>query len=106
MPVPKKVKIFTIEQQFPCGPNASCCSLVGPSEKEVMALKSAIEKLDLVVEVYDIQKIKDPQDHPEVFKMFRSFGSGSAPIITLEEAIVCVGNSDINETLSAIKDKL
>ena len=45
----KEVKIFTMEQQFPCGPKSSCCGPIGQSEQEVTSLKTAIEKLDLEV---------------------------------------------------------
>ena len=102
----KEVKIFTMEQQFPCGPKSSCCGPVGQSEQEVMSLKNAIEELGLGVEVYDIQKFKNPQQHPKVFRMLSSFGPGAIPIITVGEEVACVGKSNINATLSAIKEKL
>ena len=35
MTIQKKVKIFTVEQQFPCGQNASCCGPTGQSEQEI-----------------------------------------------------------------------
>jgi hypothetical protein len=102
----KKVKIFTMEQEFPCGPKSSCCGPVGQSEQEVMALKKSIEDLGLEVDVYDIKKFENLQQHPEALRMFRSFGPGAVPIITVGEEVACVGKSDINETLSAIKEKL
>ncbi|MCM8763199.1 MAG: hypothetical protein NC829_02370 [Candidatus Omnitrophica bacterium] len=102
----KVVKIFTLEQQFPCGPQSSCCGPIGQSEKEVMALKNAIEKLGCAVEVYDIQRIKNLQEHPHIFKLFRTFGPQAIPVVTVAEEVACMGQSDIDETISAIKSKL
>lgn len=103
----KEVKIFTMEQQFPCGPQASCCGPVGQSEQEVMSLKTAIEKLGLEVEVYDIQKMKNLQENPRVFKLFSTFGPQAIPVITVADEVVCIGRSfGIEETISAIKSKI
>lgn len=104
--IPKKVKIFTLEQEFPCGPKSSCCGPIGQSEQEVRSLKKSIENLGLEVEVYDLKRFDNLQQHPEVFRMFRSFGPGAVPIITVGEEVACVGKSNIEETVSAIKEKL
>lgn len=106
MPDQKTIKIFTMEQQFPCGPNSSCCGPIGQSEQEVMSLKNAIERLGLEVEVYDIQKMKNLQENPSVFKLFRIFGPQAIPVITVENEVACMGESEIEETISAIKSKL
>lgn len=102
----KIAKIFTMEQKFPCGPNSSCCGPIGQSEQEVFALKNAIEKLGLEVEVYDIQKMKNLQENSQVFKLFRAFGPKAIPVITVNEEIACMGQSDISDIVSAIKGKL
>jgi len=103
----KEVKIFTMEQQFPCGPQASCCGPTGQSEQEIMALKNAIEKLGLEVEVYDIQKMKNLQENPRVFKLFSTFGPQAIPVIAVADEVVCIGRSfGIEETISAIKSKM
>lgn len=102
----KEVKIFTMEQQFPCGPKSSCCGPVGQSEEEVRALKNAIEKLDLEVQVYDVQKMKNLQENPQVFKLFSTFGPQAIPVITVGDEVACMGKSEINETVAAIKSKL
>ncbi len=102
----KVVKIFTMEQQFPCGPNSSCCGPIGQSEEEVMSLKNAIEKIGVEVEVYDVKKIKNLQEHPQVFKLFRTFGPQAVPVITVSDEVACMGKSEINETVSAVKSKL
>jgi hypothetical protein len=102
----KIAKIFTLEQQFPCGPNSSCCGPIGQSEQEATALKNAIQKLGVDVEIYDVQKIKNLQEHPQVFKLFRTFGSQAIPVITVDNEIACMGQSEVSETVSAIKSKL
>lgn len=102
----KIAKIFTLEQQFPCGPNSSCCGPIGQSEQEVFTLKNAIEKLGFDVEVYDIQRMKNLQENPQVFKLFRTFGPQAIPVITVGNEVACMGQSEINETISAIKSKL
>lgn len=102
----KIVKIFTLEQRFPCGPQSNCCGPIGQSEQEVMSLKNAIEKLGLEVEVYDIQRFKNLQEYPHVFKLFRTFGPQAIPVITVGDEVTCMGQSEINETVSAIKSKL
>jgi len=102
----KVAKIFTLEQQFPCGPKSSCCGPVGQSEQEVTALKNAIEKLGLEVEIYDVQKMKNLQENPQVFKLFSTFGPQAIPVITVGNDIACMGKSEISETIAAIKSKL
>jgi len=103
---PKKAKIFTLEQQFPCGPQSSCCGPIGQSEQEVMALKNAIEKLGLSVEVYDLQKTKDLEEYPQVFQLFDIYGPRAIPVITIEDEVACMGQSEISETVAALKAKL
>ncbi len=102
----KTVKIFTMEQQFPCGPQSSCCGPIGQSEEEIMSLKNAIEKLGIDVEICDIQKMKNLQENPQVFKLFRTFGSQAIPVITVGDEVACMGQSETNEIISAIKGKL
>lgn len=100
------VKIFTVEQQFPCGPQSSCCGPIGQSEEEVIALKNAVEKLDVNVEIYDVQKLKNIQEYPQVLKLLRSFGPQAIPVITVGDNVACMGQSKEGEVISAIKSKL
>ena len=104
----KVIKIFTMKQEFPCGPKASCCGPVGQSEEEVTSLKNDIEKnLDVAVEIVDIQKTKNWRQHPQILKLLQSFGLGALPVIAVGDEVACVGQSnDINEILFEIKRKL
>ena len=102
----KTVKIFTMEQQFPCGPQSSCCGPIGQSEEEIISLKNGIEKLGIDVEICDIRKMKNLQENPQVFKLFRTFGPQAIPVITVGDEVACMGQSETNEIISAIKGKL
>lgn len=102
----KTVKIFTMEQQFPCGPQSSCCGPIGQSEEEITSLKNGIEKLGIDVEICDIRKMKNLQENPQVFKLFRTFGPQAIPVITVGDEVACIGQSETNEIISAIKGKL
>jgi len=101
----KKVRIFTIEQQFPCDCNSTCCGPTGQSEQEIMALKIAIEKLAIEVEVYDIKKIKNVNNYPEFLSCLRRLVR-SSPYNYYRRGDCLCWKSDINETISAIKEKL
>ncbi|MDH5174056.1 MAG: hypothetical protein OEW43_02220 [Elusimicrobiota bacterium] len=102
----KTVKIFTMEQQFPCGPQSSCCGPIGQSEEEIMSLKKGIENLGIGVEICDIGKMRNLQENPQVFKLFRTFGPQAIPVITVGDEVACIGQSETNEIISAIKGKL
>jgi len=102
----KIVKMFTMEQQFPCGPQASCCGPIGQSKEEIMSLKNEIEKLGIEVQICNIQKIENLQENPQVFKLFRTFGPQAIPVITVGDEVACLGQSETNEIISAIKSKL
>lgn len=106
MSVTKRVKIFTMKQQFPCGPKASCCGPIGQSEEEITLLKNAIEKLEFDVEVCDIQKIKNLHENQQVFNLFSNYGPRVIPVITVGDNVVSMGQSEINDVISTIKGKL
>ena len=90
----KVIKIFTMKQEFPCGPQASCCGPVGQSEEEVISLKNDIEKnLDVAVEIVDIKNTKNLEQHPQIFELLQSFGWGATPIIAVGDEVACVGQS-------------
>ena len=102
----KVVKIFTMEQQFPCGPRSSCCGPIGQSEEEVMVLKNEIEKLGLEVEVYDVRRMKNLWENPQVFKLLRTFGPQAIPVIAVDNEVACIGQAEVSDIVSAIKSKL
>lgn len=95
-----------MEKQFPCGEQSTCCGSIGQDEQEVSSLKKAIEDLGLEVQVYDIQKMNNPQDNPQVFKLLSSFGNKIVPVITIDDEVACMGQSATADVVSAIKSKL
>lgn len=102
----KVAKLFIMEQQFPCGPKSSCCGPVGQSTEQVASLKNAIEALGLTVEIRDLSTITDAADNASALKLFRAFGPQVTPIISIDDQVVSMGQSEIGETVSAIKSKL
>lgn len=53
----KTVRIFIMPQQFPCGPQSSCCGPIGQTEEEIQAIKTTIEsELGCRVEVLNVMK--------------------------------------------------
>ena len=103
----KSVKIFMIPQQFPCGPQSSCCGPVGQSEEEVQSLKSILEKeIGCRVEVINIINGGDMGNHPQVLRLVQAFGSIVLPIIALDGEVVSIGNPTPEQAVSAIREKM
>ena len=106
MIIQKKVKIFTVEQQFPCGQNATCCGPVGQSEQQIAEIKSAITKLGLDVELFDLKKMSNLNENLQVAKLFSTFGAQVTPLITVGDEVISIGQSEIKDVISAVKSKL
>ena len=102
----KVAKIFTTEQQFPCGPQSSCCGPVGQSLQEIASLVNAIEEVGLDVQVCDVRKMETVQENPQVLQLFRAFGVQAIPIVMVGEEVACIGQSNVNEIVSAVKSKI
>lgn len=103
----KTVRIFMLPQQFPCGPQSSCCGPIGQTEEEVRNLKTTIEKeLDTRVEVLNVMMGKDMRNHLQILRLVRSFGSMAFPIIALGDDIVSMGNPTLEQAVSVIREKM
>lgn len=103
----RTVRIFMLPQQFPCGPQSSCCGPIGQTEEEVQALRAAIEReLGCRVEVLNALNGKDMRDHLQVVRLLRSFGPMALPIIALDGEIVSMGNPTPEQAVSAIREKM
>ncbi|MCX6382936.1 MAG: ParB/RepB/Spo0J family partition protein [Actinobacteria bacterium] len=103
----KVIKIFTMKQEFPCGPQASCCGPIGQTEEEISELKNAIEGFGLKVEVFDVSNFKDELLYPKVTEILKNFGLEYVPVITVNDELACIGQTaGIDETLAEIKKKL
>ena len=101
------VRIFIMPQQFPCGPEATCCGPIGQPEQEIQMLKSAIEKeICPRVEVLDVTNENDMERHPQIAQLFSSLGMKALPIITLNEETISMGNPSPREAVSGIREKM
>lgn len=103
----KTIKIFTVPQQFPCGPKSSCCGPVGLSEEEVNSLVNTIKRIfDGEIKVFNLMEKDIQKNNRQVVSIIASFGWGCLPIISLNGEIVSVGKpSSEEELLQAIKPK-
>lgn len=101
----KTVQLFIMPQQFPCGPQSSCCGPIGQGEEEVAALKEKIfEKLALAVEVLDVTSGRDMKNHLEILRLYRSLGPAALPIVALDGEVVSLGSGDPEEVVAAVKE--
>lgn len=102
----KTVKIFTMEQQFPCGPQASCCGPIGQSEDDVNKLSDAIRNLGVAVEVHNIMEDGFAGHFPAVANLLGSFGPGIVPILAIGDEVISMGTPTPEEAVQAVKEKL
>jgi hypothetical protein len=103
----KVVRLFTMPQQFPCGPAAACCGPIGQSQEEIQKLKESIEKeLSLPVEVRNVTKGEDMREFRPISGLFRSFGPMSLPLIAVGDEVVSMGNPAPEEAVAALREKL
>ena len=103
----KSVKIFVITQQFPCGPQSSCCGPVGQTVEEIQSLKSTIEKeTGCQVAVINLTDGDDVSAYPQIERILNSYGTGALPIIMLYDEVVSLGNPTPEEAVLAVRDKL
>jgi len=103
----KIVRIFRMPQDFPCGPEASCCGPVGQSDEEIQKIGSAIEKeIGCDTAVHNVTDEASMRDHSQVAQLARTFGQMALPIITLDEEVVSMGNLKPEQAVSAIREKI
>lgn len=103
----KSVRIFMMPQQFPCGPQSSCCGPIGQTEEEIQSLKSTIEKkTGCQVEVFNVTDGKTMRNHLQIVRFLHSFGAMALPIIALDGEVVSLGNPAPEQAVSAIREKM
>ncbi|MHC5054914.1 MAG: hypothetical protein ACYTKD_09375 [Planctomycetota bacterium] len=100
------VGVFTMPREFPCGEGSSCCGPVGQTDEEVSALTSALEAIGARVEVHNVKKVDVLRDHPNVFKLIRTFGAAALPVLTVGGKVVGMGAGPIDKTVNAVKECL
>jgi disulfide oxidoreductase YuzD len=103
----KFVKIFMYPQQFPCGPQSSCCGPIGQTEEEIQLVENAIKKeFNCQIKIINVMDSNEMKNHLQVGRLLGSFGPMALPIITLGDEVVSMGNPLPDEAVSAIKGKL
>lgn len=101
------VRIFTVPQEFPCGPGSTCCGPIGQSAEELRTLTEGLEKaLNVKVAVFDVKDGMVMRDHRRVLALLRSFGWGVLPVIALDEELIAMGMPTPEEAANLIKVKL
>ena len=109
VPNNKTVRIFMMPQNFPCGPQSSCCGPVGQSEEEIENFKSNIQGgLGCEVEVFDVTNHDAIRSNEQVVQILTSYGPKALPVITLGDDVVSIGNPAIdapNALVEAIREK-
>lgn len=103
----KILRIFMMSQQFPCGPQSSCCGPIGQTEEEIQNLRSAMEReLGFQVEVIDVMNGSRMKHHLPIVRLFRSFGPMALPIIALDGEVVSMGTPTPEEAVLVVKEKI
>ncbi|RMF06224.1 MAG: hypothetical protein D6762_09885 [Candidatus Neomarinimicrobiota bacterium] len=101
------VTIFMIPQQFPCGPDSSCCGPIGQTAEEIAALEQAIRtELPCEVQIVDASLGSNMKHHLPVARLIQSMGAQALPIIALNGEVVSLGNPRPEEAVSLLKSKL
>lgn len=104
----KQLKIFTVPQQFPCGPKSSCCGPIGLTEDEVNSLVNTVKKIFTgEIKVLNLLEKEVQKNNREVVSLVSSLGWGCLPIISLNNKIISVGKpSSDEELLETLKSNL
>ena len=103
----KTVRIFTMPQEFPCGPQSSCCGSIGQSEDEIKNLRETINKeLNCPVDVLNVMDKNQMKNHSAVVRLVNSFGPKALPIIALDDEVVSMGNPTPDEAITVLKEKI
>lgn len=106
MTVPE-VKIFSMPQEFPCGPGSECCGPIGQTEEELQALKQGLEReLGIPVRTFNVKNGADMKEHRKILALLRSFGWGVLPIIAVGDEVVSMGMPGVEDAVLAVRRKL
>lgn len=74
------VRIFTMPEEFPCGPQSSCCGPVGQTEEDIQALRSAIEKeIGCRIEIVDSTNGDLMKKYLQISQLVHTFGPTALP---------------------------
>lgn len=101
------INIFTMPQEFPCGPASSCCGPIGQTDEEVQTMKHGLEKeLGLPVQTFNVKNGADMKNHRQILALLRSFGWGVLPIIAIGDEVVSLGRLTLEQAAAALQQKV
>ncbi len=96
----KTLKIFTIEQQTPCGPGSSCCGPIGLTKEELDGIVNSVKKVFTGnIQIFDFMDKEVQKKHRDILSMVISFGWGALPIISIDEKVISIGRPNSEEQL-------
>lgn len=100
------VRIFMMPQDFPCGPQSSCCGPIGQSEEDIENLKGSIEEgLGYEVEILDVMNHDAIKNYDQVVELLSYFGPMALPVIALGNDVVSTGSPTPEMAVAAIREK-
>ncbi len=102
-----EVRIFSMPQEFPCGPASECCGPIGQTEEELQTLKQGLEReLGVQVQTFNVKNGADMKEHRQILALLRSFGWGVLPIIAVGDEVVSMGAPRVEDAAAAVRNKL
>lgn len=102
------VRLYYLPQQFPCGPQSSCCGPVGQSAEEVGRYVDGLTATlpGIHVETVDASKKLNVRDHGPVIKLLNTFGANACPILTVGTEVLSMGPPMIPELVHLLRGRL
>lgn len=101
------INIYSMPQEFPCGPDSSCCGPIGQTEEELRMLKQQLEKeLDVSVKTFNVKNGADMKTHRHILSLLRSFGWNALPVIAVNGDVVSMGLPSVAEAVEMVRRKL
>lgn len=102
----KKVRIYTMPQEMPCGPASSCCGPIGQTDEEIAQLRGGLEQMvpGVGVEVVNIRQQKlSLQRDAAALKVIQAFGPAALPVLAVDGQVVSLGAPKLPELAAKLK---
>ncbi len=102
----KKVRIYTMPQEMPCGPASSCCGPIGQTDEEIVQLRGGLEQMvpGVSVEVVNIRQQKlNLQRDAAALKVIQAFGPVALPVLVVDGQVVSLGAPKLPELAAKLK---
>jgi len=93
----RRIRVYSMPQEMPCGPASSCCGPIGPTEEEIAQLRSALEQIlpGIQVEVINIRQEKlRVQRDVAVLKVLQMIGPMALPVVAVNGEVVSIGPTE------------